>query len=89
MRLILRLKKMIRIKVTVWNVMSSILLRPYFYGNANGSSYLDISNNFISPQLHKLLNNKFENGRFQRLRWLEDGAPFPRYYASGIKRRAG
>ena len=54
---------------------NDILLEScFFVGNVNNGSYLDISNNFDLPQLEDFFITKFENGIFQHLWWMQDGA---------------
>lgn len=65
--------RMCREKVSVWMGMcgNGRLVGPIFYENImNGDRYLNIIQEIIIPELHQIYPN-----RFNRLWWIQDGAP--------------
>lgn len=64
---------MCREKVSVWMGMcgNGRLVGPVFYeNNMNGAKYLNLITERIIPELHQIYPN-----RFNRLWWIQDGAP--------------
>ena len=65
-----------RENVTVWiGLVDNNVIGPYFYdANVNGPNYLDMINNQVVPELHRLYG-RTRVGDVPRIWWVQDGAP--------------
>ncbi len=68
-----------RHKVTVWVGLmgNSSIIGPFFFQkNLDGEGYLEMLNKQVLPALWRMGHfGPNRNGRFQRLWWIQDGAP--------------
>ena len=65
-------------ELTVWVELcgNGDILGPFFFdGNVNEQSYLNLLNDKIIPSMTVFLQNQFHEHLFQRLRWVQNGAP--------------
>ena len=68
-----------RQKLIVWVRLcgNSDMLNVFFFdGNVNGQSYINLLNDKIIRLMAVLFQNQFHENRFQRLRGVQDGAPY-------------
>ena len=65
-----------RENVTVWvGLVDNNVIGPYFHdANVNGKNYLDMINNQVVPELHRLYG-RTRVGDVPRIWWVQDGAP--------------
>ena len=69
-----------REKRTVWMGLCAdgTVLRPFvFEGSVSGANYLEMLNENVFPVRMETYRNQFNNGKFQRLWWAQDGARAP------------
>ena len=78
-------------KVTVWAGLcgnNGVIMGPYFFeGNYNGNAYLTMLNEKIIPALIQEFGNQSAYDMFQRLWWVQDGAPAHRLVEMTVRLR--
>ena len=75
-----------REKRTVWMGLcgnGSVIDPIFFERNLNGAAYLQMLNEDVFPKLLETFGDQFRNGYFQRLWWVQDGAPA--HGSNGVK----